>query len=37
MGISVLNKEEVPTIKIIPTRIVDMTNYKDYLDENSQY
>lgn len=37
MGISVLNKEEVPTIKIIQARIVDRTNYKDYLEENSKY
>lgn len=37
MGLSVLNGEEVEPVKIIPTTIVDKTNYKEFLDENSPY
>lgn len=37
MALAVLNGEEVEEVKIIPTTIVDKTNYQDYLDENSPY
>lgn len=37
MGMSVLKGEDVTRVKIIPTTIVDKTNYKQFLDENSPY
>ncbi len=37
MGLSVLKGEKVDPVKIIPTTIVDRSNYKDYLDANSPY
>lgn len=37
MAVSILNGEEVETVKIIPTTIVDKTNYQDFLDPNSPY
>ena len=37
MGLSVLKCEKVDPVKIIPTTIVDRSNYKDYLDANSPY
>ncbi len=37
MAISILKGEKVDEVKIIPTKIVDRENYKDFLDENSPY
>ena len=37
MAVSILNGEEVETVRIIPTTIVDKTNYQDFLDPNSPY
>ena len=37
MAVAILNGEEVEPVKIIPTTIVDKTNYQDYLDPNSPY
>ncbi len=37
MAVAILNGEEVEQVKIIPTTIVDKTNYQDYLDPNSPY
>ncbi len=37
MAVDILNGEEVPQEKIIPTTIVDRTNYKEFLDPDSPY
>ena len=37
MAVAILNGEEVEQVKIIPTTIVDKTNYQDFLDPNSPY
>lgn len=37
MALDILNGEEVPQEKIIPTTIVDRTNYKEFLDPDSPY
>ncbi|MFV0504725.1 MAG: hypothetical protein ACK5LT_12285, partial [Lachnospirales bacterium] len=37
MALDILNGKEVEEVKIIPTTIVDKTNYTEYLDENSPY
>ena len=37
MAVAVLNGETVDAVKIIPTTIVDRSNYTDYLDPNSPY
>lgn len=37
MAVSILNGETVEPVKIIPTTIVDRTNYTDFLDPNSPY
>lgn len=37
MAVSILDGETVEPVKIIPTSIVDKTNFKDYLDPSSPY
>jgi ribose transport system substrate-binding protein len=37
MAVSILNGEDVPQEIILPTTIVDRTNYQDFLDPNSPY
>jgi len=37
MAVDILNGKDVPQEKIIPTTIVDRTNYTEFLDENSPY
>jgi ribose transport system substrate-binding protein len=37
VAVKVLEGEEVPQETIIPTTIVDRTNYKEFLDPNSPY
>ncbi|NLU09878.1 MAG: substrate-binding domain-containing protein [Tepidanaerobacter acetatoxydans] len=37
VAVKLLNGEEVPKVTIIPTTVVDRTNYKDFLDPNSPY
>ncbi|HHT72264.1 MAG TPA: substrate-binding domain-containing protein [Firmicutes bacterium] len=37
VALAVLKGEEVEPVKIIPTTIVDRTNYQDFLDANSPY
>ncbi|PTW00155.1 monosaccharide ABC transporter substrate-binding protein (CUT2 family) [Halanaerobium saccharolyticum] len=37
MAVDILEGEEVPEEKIIPTTIVDRTNYKEFLDPDSPY
>jgi ribose transport system substrate-binding protein len=37
MAVDLLNGEDVPQEKIIPTTIVDRTNYKEFLDPDSPY
>lgn len=37
MGMSVLKGEKVDPVKIIPTTVVDKTNYTQFLDPNSPY
>ncbi len=37
MAVAILNGEEVDPVKIIPTTLVDRTNYTEFLDENSPY
>jgi ribose transport system substrate-binding protein len=37
MAVSILNGDTVEPVKIIPTTIVDRTNYTDFLDPNSPY
>lgn len=37
MAVAILAGETVEAVKIIPTTLVDKTNYTDYLDENSPY
>lgn len=37
MAVDILNGEDVPQEKIIPTTIVDRTNYKEFLDPDSPY
>ena len=37
MAVAILDGETVDPVKIIPTSIVDKTNFKDYLDPSSPY
>ncbi len=37
MALDILNGKDVPQEKIIPTTVVDRTNYKKFLDPNSPY
>jgi ribose transport system substrate-binding protein len=37
MAVSILSGEEVDPVVIIPTSIVDRTNYTEFLDANSKY
>jgi ribose transport system substrate-binding protein len=37
MAVDILNGEDVPDTIIIPTTIVDRTNYEEFLDPNSPY
>lgn len=37
VALAVLKGEEVEAVKVIPTTIVDRTNYKDFIDPSSPY